>query len=160
MTRSPDNIRIENRQHEHKIVWTTEPWRFLRLLFLLHPHNRGGCIWCGNIANVVEHGDYDYRRSDYLEFFRVGCVPMCSQCSKAYFRGKKLCPRCRQQGHYVTQEDQVCYSCTPAATKEQWAHNKERRRKSINERNRVTYRKYHPKKAVVSGKWVTLKTQQ
>jgi hypothetical protein len=157
--RSPDNIRIEGRHENNVIIWSTEPWRFLRLLFLNHPDNRGGCVWCGNIASVVEHPNYEfYGTPTYLRFHEAGCVPMCVPCNRAKRQGKHLCPRCRRQGHYVAGSDgEVCWDCKPEEEKERLIFRKEHRNRARNQRNRSTYRRYHPKKEVRNGQWVEVR---
>jgi len=124
-TKSPDNIRIDGRQAAHKIVWTTEPWLFLRALFLSLA--QGGCAWCGNIPQVVAHpAGFKYGDlSRYYDFAKAGCYPMCVQCNNAEYAGKVLCPRCKRQGHYCP-AGEVCWDCKPEelervlANKDKW----------------------------------------
>lgn len=154
---SPDNRRISGRQAVHKIIWSTEPWRFRRLLFLSHPSNAGGCIWCGDLATVVEHPNYEfYGTPDYLDFWKAGCVPMCSSCNRAKRQGKHLCPRCRRRGHYVSDGESVCWDCKPEAERERLIFGKEHRARVKNESNRKRYRAYHPKKVIRNGVWVQI----
>ena len=135
-TESPENRRINNRQSGNRIIWRTEPWRFLRALFLSEPGNKGGCVWCGNIAVLVEHDDWKfYGTRDYLNFKKAGCVPMCLPCNRAKRRGLHLCPRCKRQGHYVV-DGQVCWSCKSPEEREAAIYRAESRRRNRNAYNR------------------------
>lgn len=157
-SQSPDNIRIANRQAKNRIIWSTEPWKLRRLLFLTHPSNRGGCVWCGNIASVVEHDDWSfYGTETYIDLFAAGCVPMCVPCNRAKRRNKILCPRCRRQGHYCFPGD-VCWDCRD--DKEDIMRRKIVRLRLRRTRDRAQYNKFHPTIKVVdtkTGKWVSIK---
>ena len=164
-TRSPANIRIENRQGRNRIIWSSEPWKFRRLLFLLHPANKGGCVWCGQPANTVCHpGTEDvYRKIElYLDFRKAGCYPMCSPCNNAERQNKILCPRCRQQGHYVPAgrdgkgDGAVCWSCKPEEEKQRLKEGKECRkelRRNL-ERNKYWDRTLTSVINPKTGRWV------
>jgi hypothetical protein len=165
--RSQANILIENRQSANRILWSGPDWQWLRIIFLSSPENRGGCVWCGNIAKVVCHpGTSDvYRYRDrYLDFRRSGCYPMCLSCNAAERAGKVLCPRCSQQGHYIPAgvdgkgDGQVCWSCKPAEERERLIYGKEQRQRQRNEITQKKNRKYRTVKVInkQTGKWVTL----
>jgi hypothetical protein len=155
---SPANRRIENRQrHNREDIWSKDPWRWYRILFLTHPYNRGGCCWCGNPATVVEHSDWSFYGTDtYLDFWKAGCEPMCSPCNRAKRRGLRLCPRCRRQGHYAP-EGELCWDCRN--DKELLLFRKDKRKRSKAAYGRATYRRLHGKKIYNTrlGKWVTVK---
>lgn len=154
-TRSPDNIRIDNRQAEHKIIWNGEPWRFLRALFLSRTET-SLCSWCSNIASVIAHpGDFRYDSPlwAYRDFHQAGCYPMCVPCNGAERVGKVLCPRCKRQHHYCLPGD-VCWSCRPEAEREHLIYGKEHRQREKNLYDQKRRRKFHPKKIVKDGKWV------
>ena len=157
--RSPENIRIGNRHSKNIAIWDSEEWEWKRIVFLSGPWSLGGCIWCGNIAHVVEHPNYEfYGKPEYLDFIKAGCVPMCVPCNQAKRRGKVLCPRCRQRGHYVNSSDEVCWSCKPAEERERLILGKEHRQRERNEILRKKSRKYRPVKVInkQTGKWVTI----
>ena len=164
---APARLRIDNRQAANRILWSGPDWQWLRIIFLSSPENKGGCIWCGNIATVVCHpGNSDvYRdREGYLDFRRAGCYPMCPQCNNAEFHGKILCPRCRQQGHYISAgidgkgDGQVCWSCKPAEIREALVFGKEHRNRQRNKSAKDRYARAHPTvKRIVNGKWVKIK---
>ena len=137
------------------------------VLFSCPLQRTGGCVWCGNIAKVVCHpGTSDvYRYRDrYLDFRRSGCYPMCLSCNAAERAGKVLCPRCRQQGHYIPAgvdgkgDGQVCWSCKPAEERERLIYGKEHRQRQRNEITQKKNRKYRTVKVInkQTGKWVTL----
>lgn len=156
---SPENRRINTRQAVHRIVWSSDPWKWKRIVFLTHPSNKGGCVWCGNIANVVEHDDWDaylHGEEHYLDFFKCGAVPMCSLCNQAKRRGKILCPRCKRQGHYVHSPDEICWSCKTPEERDRILFLKDQKRRNTNLRNQKLYRAYHPKKVIRNGVWVTI----
>lgn len=167
--RSQANILIENRQTEHKILWAGPNWQWLRIIFLSCPENRGGCIWCGNIATVVCHpGCNDVYRNEtlYLDFKRAGAYPMCGPCNNAERQNKILCPRCRQQGHYIAAgidghgDGQVCWSCKSPEEKERLRFGKEQKIRKQNEHQKDRYKKAHPTKKEVNpktGTWVSVR---
>jgi len=139
----PEERKIEGRQAGHKIIWRTEPWGFLRLLFLsLNPL----CSWCSNIASVVAHPPgYPYGDGSYTDFAKCGCYSLCVPCNNAEFKGKRLCPRCRQQNHYVSGTDDVCWSCKPVEERERLVFGKEhrnRRRNAYNKRQRQRFKEW------------------
>ena len=142
-TESPDNRRINERKHYNTTrIWSKEPWRFLRLLFL----SRHGwiCSWCGNVAQVVAHDGWDaYGKEEYYDFERTA-KPLCRSCNAAERQGKVLCPRCRKQGHYVpgNDPDAVCWTCKSPEEREAAIYRKEHR-----ERNRNAYNQRQSKKA-------------
>ena len=152
---SPENRRIKGRQDRHKIIWSGEPWRFKRLLFLSAA--QGGCHWCGNVPSVVAHppGSPTYGTPDYLDFRKAKCYPLCLPCARAEYRGQVLCPRCRRQGHYCAPDD-VCWSCKPEAERERLLYRKDKRKQKVRQANKERYRSCFPTKKIVGkdGKWI------
>ena len=162
---SPQNRQIVSRQSENKIIWSTEPWLFKRIVFLSSPSCRGGCIWCGNIPSVVCHpGTVEvYRSKDtYLDFRKAGCYPMCVPCNNAERKGMVLCPRCRKQGHYVPAgidgkgDGKVCWTCKPADERERILFQRDQKRRDRANMDRVRYRRAHGFTKIVGkdGKWI------
>ena len=152
---SPENRKINGRQSNNRIIWSTEPWKFRRLLFLSTA--QGGCEWCGNIPAVVAHppGSPTYGTPDYLDFRKAGCYPLCVPCARAEYRGKVLCPRCRRQGHYCAPGD-VCWDCKPEAERERLLYLRDKRKHDKRTASQRSYRHVHPFQKIVGkdGKWI------
>ena len=152
---SPENRRINGRQGKNRIIWSTDPWKWKRIVFL--SAQQGGCAWCGCIPSVVAHppNSETYGTPDYLDFAKARCYPLCLPCARAEYRGKILCPRCRRQGHYCAPDD-VCWDCKPEEVRERILYLRDKRKRDRAASGRKRYQQYHPKKVIRNGVWVTI----
>jgi len=110
MTRSRDEIRIENRRKKLREVWGSTEWKKKKAEFVAGKV----CSVCGTTDKLtVHHPTDDMYAKNYMDF--SGCVVMCTSCHWKLHHGYKLCPVCKQR---FTKHD-VCWDCLPDSTKEE-----------------------------------------
>ena len=147
---NPQRRRIEKHREQNEEIWCSEEWKEVRDPFIKeHPY----CRYCGDPADVPHHPDLSiYGTAEYFDL--SDSIPACHICHKGIHRGYFPCQKCRKIRS--TSENGTCYSCLDADTKQNIRAGKVRGNEAKNKRDRENYRKYHPRKEVRDGKWVTI----
>ena len=151
-SRSPQNIRIENRKKKNRKIWASSEWKKAKAEFLReHPT----CRYCGSKSTVPHHSDLEvYGKPEYLNL--KGTVALCNTCHRGIHKGRYPCPRCSKIRAKLA--DSPCYQCLDESDKQRIAERRDNRNKSKNTITRKAYQQHHPKKVVNprTGKWVAL----
>ena len=147
---NPQRRRIEKHHEHNQEIWCSEEWKERKTVFL---RENPACCSCGGDSQVPHHPDIEvYGKPEYLDLSDTR--PYCNQCHSGIHTGKFRCPSC---GKIISrQEGERCFTCLESGDKQRIRSGREQRNESRNERNRENYRKYHPKKEVVNGKWTTI----
>ena len=150
--RSPENIRIENRQTKNKEIWESPEWKVSKTEFLKKNPN---CHWCGVQSVVPHHPDMEvYGKPEYLDL--SGTVALCNICHGGTHAGKFQCPVCHKLRS--KSEGERCYSCLDDSDKRGIRNHKTEQNQKRNEIARKKSRKYRPIKVISkqTGEWVTI----
>lgn len=152
-SRSPENIRIENRKKGTRKVWASPEWKKAKKEFLARNPT---CRYCGSPSTVPHHPDREvYGKPEYLNL--DGTVALCVVCHNGIHSGRFPCPRCSKVRAKLA--GSPCYGCLDKSDKERIAEGRDNRNERRNESNRAFYRKCHPKKVIdtKTGTWKVLK---
>ena len=148
---NPQRRRIEAHQEANAEIWESDEWKAAKISFL---RNNPYCRICHDPSEVPHHPDIEvYGKPEYLNL--SGTLPYCNICHDGEHKGKYVCPVCGKIRS--KREGDKCYTCLGEGDRECIQHKKQRRNEAKNKRNRENYRKYHPGKAVVNGKWTVIK---
>lgn len=132
-SRSPANIRIENRQARNRKTWRSQEWKHNKAEFL---KNNPVCAICGKPAQTPHHPDPSvYGTPAYYTL--AGCIPLCHRCHAQHHEGKVLCKVCKD--HFHEPEFDCCLYC---ANPEDVEHRKYRKESRIRHRKKALV--HHP----------------
>jgi hypothetical protein len=81
--------------------------------------------------------------------------------------GRRPCPACVEKYardptvriHYITRDQETCRYCEPGYDPERVKYLRESGWRMVNRINRKMYRKLHPGKEIVGGRWVEKKQE-
>jgi len=147
---NPQRRRIEKHREQNEEIWCSEEWKERKAVFL---RQNPTCCRCAGDSQVPHHPDIEvYGKPEYLDLSDTR--PYCNQCHTGEHTGKFQCPIC----HKIVskREGERCYDCLEGSDKQRIKSGKSRRNEAKNKRDRENYRKYHPRKEVRDGKWVTI----
>jgi len=150
-SRSPQNIRIENRHRDNEEVWASPEWKAaVKETQPRHPY----CCFCGDPSQVPHHDRFEvYGKPEYLDLDDTRW--MCHTCHRGTHKGRFQCPICRKVRSKLA--DTPCYRCVSSGDKQGITENKRARNDAKNRYNRKRYRQIRGPAKVVdtkTGKWV------
>ncbi len=130
------------------------------------------CSRCGRPATCILHespGDYQQGYEHYVGLIERGERPTgCMACNKAERSGRRPCPSCVEKYardsttriHYIPPDQDRCRYCEDPDFIQKARARKQKRNRDKNVYTRSQYRKYHPKKEVRDGVWVTVRSKE
>jgi len=160
------NAAIDNRTAAMQSWWRLPEYIKERKAFV---KRRPICDRCGRPASTPGHSHEDYRDFEtYLNAVKTDkCESLCSACNKMERSGRRPCPACVEKYardptvriHYITRDQETCRYCEPGYDPERVKYLRESGRRMVNRINRKMYRKLHPGKEIVGGRWVEKKQE-
>jgi hypothetical protein len=151
-TRSPDNIRIENRRSHNTEIWESDQWKEAKKQFIVLNQL---CCECGDPTQVPHHPDIEvYGKPEYLNLSDT--KPYCNICHNGKHKGHFKCPICGKLRS--KSEGERCYWCLEKSDVEHIKNVRMGKNESRKKADKTRYEKAHPtKKEVVNGKWVSVR---